>query len=212
PTLTPTPSPDRTLTPTPTPTQTPTPALTQTSTPAQPTPTPCPMSFADVHSTDYFYEPVRYLYCHGVISGYGDNTFRPGNLTTRGQLAKIIVLAEGFTFYTPPAPTFQDVALDNPFYTFIETAYHRGIISGYNCGSGCLEYRPGNNVTRAQVCKIIVLAEGWTPYTPPNPTFRDVPATDPFYQQVETAYNHGIISGYNCGSGCLEFRPGNNAT
>jgi hypothetical protein len=79
-------------------------------------------------------------------------------------------------------------------------------------GTGCLEFRPGNNVTRAQLCKIVVMGEGWTLYTPPTPTFRDVPGGDPFYSFIETAYRHGIISGYACGAGCLEFRPGNNAT
>ena len=88
-----------------------------------------------MHQEDYFYEPVRWLFCHGAISGYGDGTFRPGNLTTRGQLSKIVVLAEGFTMYTPPTPTFQDVPATNPFYTYIETAYRQGIISGYSCGT-----------------------------------------------------------------------------
>jgi hypothetical protein len=98
------------------------------------------------------------------------------------------------------------------FYQYIETAYYQGIISGYSCGTGCLEYRPGNSVTRGQLCKIVVLARGWTLYAPPVPTFRDVPTTDPFYAHIETAYNRGIISGYSCGAGCLEFRPGNSAT
>ena len=101
---------------------------------------------------------MRYLYCHGAISGYGDGTFRPYNLTTRGQLAKIVVLAEGFTIYTPPTPTFHDVPTTNPFYTYIETAYHQGVISGYSCGTGCLEFRPGNNSTRGQLSKIVYQA------------------------------------------------------
>ena len=67
-------------------------------------------------------------------------------------------------------------------------------------------------MTRAQLCKIVVLARSWPIYTPPTPTFRDVATTDPFYSHIETAYSHGIISGYSCGTGCLEFRPGNNAT
>src|SRR4051794_27082305 len=47
--------------------------------PAQGTPTltPCPISFSDVHTTDYFYQPVLYLACDGAISGYADGTFRP---------------------------------------------------------------------------------------------------------------------------------------
>jgi hypothetical protein len=104
------------------------------------------------------------------------------------------------------------VPATDPFYSYIETAYSHGIISGYGCGTGCLEFRPGNNITRAQLCKIVVLAEGWLIYTPPTPTFRDVSDTHTFYQYIETAYSHGIISGYGCGGGCLEFRPGNNAT
>src|SRR5205823_1437097 len=144
-----------------------------------------------------FYEAVRYLYCHGAISGYADNTFRPYNLTTRGQLAKIVTLAEGWATYTPPQPTFRDVPTTHTFYQYIETAYHQGIISGYTCGTGCLEFRPGANITRGQLCKIIVLAQQWSIHTPPTPTFIDVPTTDPFYSHIETAYFHTIISGYN---------------
>jgi hypothetical protein len=226
-TLTGTPPPSITSTTTPTATTattaTPTRPVTSTTTPTQPviptiTSTPCVSAFTDVLPSDYFYEAVRYLYCHGAISGYGDNTFRPYNLTTRGQLAKIVVLAKGWTIYTPPAPTFQDVPTTDPFYTYIETAYNHGIISGYGCGAGCLEYRPGNNITRGQLCKIIVLAQAWAIYTPPTPTFTDVAPADTFFSYIETAYSHNVISGYDCGPSpegapyCLEFRPGNNAT
>jgi hypothetical protein len=86
------------------------------------------------------------------------------------------------------------------------------IASLNGCGPGCLEYRTGNLVARGQLCKIVVLAEGWTLYTPPTPTFRDVPTTGTFYGYTETAYNHSIVSGYTCGASCLELRPGNNAT
>src|SRR5437867_9643087 len=117
------------------------------------------MSFPDVHVNDYFYQAVLYLYCHNVISGYANGTFRPYNNSTRGQITKIVVLAEGWSIYTPPVPTFSDVPANHPFYQYVETAYSHGIISGYACGTGCLEFRPGNNVTRGQVSKIIVLAE-----------------------------------------------------
>jgi hypothetical protein len=46
----------------------------------------------------------------------------------------------------------------DPFYTLIETAYNHGIISGYECGQNCLEFRPGENATRGQVAKIVHLA------------------------------------------------------
>jgi hypothetical protein len=162
------------------------------------------MTFTDVQPTDYFHEAVRYLYCAVVISGYADNTFRPFNATTRGQLCKIIVLAEGWAISPPPNPTFSDVPANHPFYGFIETAYSRNIISGYQDGT----FRPGSDVTRGQLCKIIVLAEEWAISTPPTPTFNDVTTNHPFYAYIETAYSHSIISGYQDGT----FRPANSAT
>jgi hypothetical protein len=162
------------------------------------------ITFLDVLPTDYFYEPVRYLYCNGVISGYGDNTFRPYNNTTRGQLTKIVVLAFGIPLYTPPQPTFTDVPTTHTFYQYIETAAFEGLVSGYADGT----FRPQNDVTRGQLSKIVVEAAGWPLLNPPTPTFTDVPTGHTFYQYVETAFNHGIITGYADGT----FRPGNNAT
>ena len=57
-----------------------------------------------------------------------------------------------------------------------------------------------------------MLARCWNPNVAGGPHFRDVPTTDPFYEYIETAYNRYILSGYSCGSGCLEFRPNANAT
>ena len=164
----------------------------------------CTITFSDVVNTDYFYQPVQELYCRGAISGYGDNTFRPYNNTTRGQLSKIIVLARGWPINTTGGPHFSDVPLDNPFYSFIETAYNMGVISGYGDGT----FRWGNNITRGQLSKVIVLAEGWPINTSGGPHFSDVLPGDTFYSFIETAFNKGVISGYADGS----FRPGNNAT
>lgn len=167
------------------------------------TATPCPMSFTDVHPADYFYNAAQHLYCMGAISGYADNTFRPLNDTTRGQLTKIIVLAEGWAMNTQGGPHFSDVPETNPFYAFVETAYNRGIISGYADNT----FRWGANVTRGQVCKIIVLAEGWF-LDAEGTHFSDVPFTQPFYLYIETAYSWNTISGYSDGT----FRPNSNAT
>jgi hypothetical protein len=230
PSPTPSPGPSLTHTPTTSPTPISTVITTSTATPSvlpsgtptsvhtpTSTTTPCSMSFTDVSQSDYFYQPVLYLYCRGVISGYSDKTFRPYNNTTRGQLTKIVVLGFGLSIYTPPTPSFNDVPTTNPFYQYIETAYHSSLVSGYDCGGPgepCpgLYFRPGNNVTRGQLSKIVVLAAGWPLLDPPNATFGDVEVGSVFFRYVETAYSHSIISGYNCGNGCLEFRPGNNAT
>jgi hypothetical protein len=207
PSPTPTASPVLTMTPSSTPTSTPnstsTPMATVTpgSTPTH-APTPCLITFSDVQPSDYFYQAVTYLFCHEVVSGYGDYTFRPYNNATRGQLTKIIVLAEGWPIVTSPGtPTFSDVPPDHPFYQYVETAVSHDIIAGYSDGT----FRPSNDVTRGQVCKMVILAENWTLVSPPTPTFSDVLVDSPFYQFIETAYSNAIISGYSDGT----FRPGN---
>jgi hypothetical protein len=200
-----TPTPTNTVPPTltsvPTSTATNTPVPTST---ASATSVPCTISFSDVGPTDYFYEPVRALYCAGAISGYADNTFRPYNNTTRGQVAKIVVLASGLQIDTSGGPHFTDVISTNPFYTYVETAYNRGIISGYDDGT----FKWGVNVTRGQLSKIVVLAEGWALDLSGGPHFTDVPSGHPFYGYIETAFNKGIISGYDGNT----FHPADFAT
>jgi hypothetical protein len=207
-------TPTSTETPTPTSTSTATTGIsthTPTSTPTR-TITPCPMSFSDVSPDNPFYVDIRFLYCAGAISGYSDGTFRWGNNVTRAQVMKIVVLAFDFEIDTTGGPHFRDVPTDHPFYQYIETGYNNELISGYNCGPGCLEFRPYNNVTRGQICKIIVLVLDPPLYNPPEPTFRDVPPDHPFYVYVETLYHlydcAAIIRGYDDGT----FRPGNSAT
>ena len=174
--------------------------------PSSPTATPpagC-RPFSDVQPSDYFYTAVTALACQGVISGYSDGSFRPYNLTTRAQLAKIVVGAEGWPLVLPTTAHFRDVPTDSPFYAYIETALAHGIISGYSDGT----FRPSSAVTRGQVSKIVVGARGWAVDTSRGPHFRDVPPANVFYPAIETAIVHGIISGYNDGT----FRPGNAAT
>jgi carboxypeptidase T len=201
---------------------------TATST-AGPTETPCGVTFSDVHPTDYFYIPVQYLACHGVISGYADGTFQPYNNTTRSQMVKIVVNAFNIPHHQPSnGKTFADVPPTHPFFVYIEAAAHAGIVSGYACGDPgerCDDqnrpyFRPYTSVTRGQLSKIVVTAASFTLVNPASPTFADVAPNTAFYTFVETAYRHQLVSGYTCGGpgepcdaqNRPYFREGANAT
>src|SRR5205807_9683426 len=135
-------------------------------------------------------------------------------------------LGFGIPLNTTGGPHFSDVSPTDIFYPYIETAYHNGIITGYNtnppCSSGTPCFKPNNPVTRGQLTKIIVLAASWQLANPTGNTFQDVEAGSPFYQYVETAVRHGIVGGYECGTPpagpCVPpenkpyFLPANNAT
>lgn len=223
--LPPTFTPSRTSTSTPTSTSTSTSTVTATA-------TACPIQFTDVSAQDWHYDYVRYLYCRGVISGYSTNPpctegapcFKPNSPTTRGQVSKIIALAFGFSPNTAGGPHFSDVPQGSTFYQYVETLRNLGILDGYADGT----FRPGAQVTRGQIAKIVVNAAmsadpaNWTLADPSSNTFEDVPVGSTFFRFVETAASHGALGGYMCGAppagGCVQpankpyFAPGNNAS
>jgi hypothetical protein len=110
--------------------------------------------FSDVPVDHPFFAYVEAAYARGLVGGYGDGTFRPYNNVTRGQVAKMVVLAAGYALVTPATPTFSDVAADSPYYSYVETAYANHALSGYGDGT----FRPANNATRAQIAQIAMSA------------------------------------------------------
>ena len=89
----------------------------------------------------------------GIIGGYSDGTFRPGNPATRGQISKIVANAANMNDPVS-GQRFSDVPPTHTFYEFIERMAARGIIGGYADGT----FRPEANATRGQVSKIVANA------------------------------------------------------
>jgi hypothetical protein len=203
-----------------------------TSTPAEATstpegtPAPCMITFTDVPPGSTFYDFVRCLVCRGIVTGYPDNTFRPDNLITRGQLSKIVALA----VYLPDPggdPLFEDVPLGSPFFGYIQALATEGYMSGYACGGdgepcgpdNLPYFRPYNQATRAQISKIVSNAAG---FTEPGGVqiFEDVPDGSTFFDFIQRLGSRQIMSGYPCGGpgepcgagNRPYFRPYNNAT
>jgi poly(hydroxyalkanoate) depolymerase family esterase len=127
--------------------QTPTPTLIPIATA---TPTACPIQFSDVPSDNTFYSYVRCLACRGIVSGYGDGTFKPDAPVTRGQLAKIVSGAAGFSDPVS-GQTFADVPAGSTFYAYIERLASRQVMSGYPCGGPGEDCDPRRGRTSGQM-------------------------------------------------------------
>jgi hypothetical protein len=183
-----------------------------------------------VPASQPFHDFVRVLACRGIIGGYADSTFRPYNNVTRGQVTKFVVNAAALNDPIPATQqTFADVPVSYPFWLYIERLAGRGYISGYTCGgpgepcdSQARPYfRPGANLTRGQLSKIVANTGGYSEAVS-GQLFEDVPATSPFYAYIERKALHNVISGYICGGSpagsCVQpgnrpyFAPGNNVT
>jgi hypothetical protein len=118
---------------------------------------------------------------------------------------------------TPCAISFTDVPSDSTFYTWIRCLACRNIISGYSDGT----FRPGNDITRGQIAKIVSNSAGFLEDAGPQ-IYEDVPVDSPFYAWINRLSMRGHMSGYPCGTIPEEpcnppgnrpyFRPGASAT
>ena len=94
---------------------------------------------------------------------------------------------------------FSDVPLPDPFHTFIEKVFRKGITAG--CGGG--NYCRDNSVTRAQMAVFLLKAEHGAIFDPPDCAgiFPDVPCTPGmgFSDWIEQLAAEGITGG--CGGG-----------
>ncbi|MDQ5823060.1 MAG: S-layer homology domain-containing protein [Chloroflexota bacterium] len=114
------------------------------------------------------------------------------------------------------------------FYSFVQCLACREIISGYACGgpgepcnsSNDKYFRPGVNVTRGQISKMVALAANLTGPTG-DQMFEDVAPGSTFYDPIQQLASRGYIGGYPCGTAPAEpcgagnrpyFRPGQNTT
>ena len=92
-----------------------------------------------------------------------------------------------------PAPRFRDVPGTHPFAREIAWMDLDGISTGYADGT----YRPSAPVTRAAMSAFLYRARGAPPFTAPgSPTFRDVPPSHPFYDEIEWMAAEQISTGY----------------
>jgi hypothetical protein len=123
-----------------------------------------------------------------------------------------------------------DVPVGSTFYLHITNLAYQGVVNGYLCGSNpnepCIPpenyayYRPGNDVTRGQIAKIVSLSAGLNDDVTGQQTYTDVPPGHTFWTWIERLSMHAVMGGYPCGGEgepCDSeqrpyFRPYNNAT
>ncbi len=153
------------------------------------------ISFTDIKSSHWAYDPIIYLSEKFILNGYFDGTFKPENNITRAEFAKIIVSATG-SIDPYALSSFKDIDKDEWYYSYVSTAYSMGYIAGYPDGS----FRPNDNITRADICTIVnrvLKAEKSSSAT----TFKDDGLIPSYAKDAVYALNSkGIINGYQDGT------------
>lgn len=148
-------------------------------------------SFSDVKDTHQFYEAIKSLTSRGVINGYEDGTYKPGQQISRAHAAKIMALALGLDTKNVVDPGFKDVKKDHPYYGHIAALVNAGIIKGYEDKT----FKPTGNLTRAHVAQMLVLGYDLEENKLSNLPFKDVNNKQWFANYIQTLFSNKITSG-----------------
>lgn len=101
--------------------------------------------FTDVSSTNKNVLYIKYMANRGLINGFPDGTYHPGEGLTRAQAAVLFCKIRGLN-PTDKDSTFSDVADSHWAAGYIAAAVKAGYITGFPDGT----YRPQATLTRAQ--------------------------------------------------------------
>lgn len=110
-------------------------------------------TFTDVVENSWYAAAVEWAAGNGIVGGYGDGIFGPGNSITREQLAVILwryvgsPVAESNELNFPDARETSEWAVEAMLW-----ATENGIINGYENGM----LAPGSIATRAEVAAILM--------------------------------------------------------
>lgn len=89
------------------------------------------IKFKDVRANDWYYKDVAIGVKAGVISGYGDNTFRPNNNITREETASIIVRLAKLTYDNNHAnQTYSDISKTSFYNGQLGAVTSTGVMKG----------------------------------------------------------------------------------
>ncbi|GEN81793.1 hypothetical protein SLU01_01050 [Sporosarcina luteola] len=150
-------------------------------------------TFSDVKDipSHHFYEAVMDLSSRGIIGGYPDGTFKPGESISRQHAAKFLALTLGLDTVNVKDPGFKDVNKNNPYYSAIAALVEKGIISGYADNT----FKPNENLTRTQMAKMLVLGFNLKSQGTEDNPFSDISAGNWNKSFVQVLYSNDITSG-----------------
>lgn len=127
--------------------------------------------FTDVDLGHSEYVALKYLKERGIIGGYADGSFKPGNLIYRVEALKMILEANdlinkdyiatnslGGTDYKTNMEliTFTDIFKAQWYYPYLKKAVEMGVIGGYPDGT----FKPTQVVNRAESYKMVMESDG----------------------------------------------------
>jgi len=159
--------------------------------------------FTDVDLGHDEYVALKYLKEKGIISGYADGSFKPGNLISRIEALKIILEANGLIdeAYVEgnslggdsfkqnlDLVAFNDVFKSQWYFPYLKKAAELGVVGGYPDGT----FKPTDVVNRAESFKMVMESDGLEFGEVVESPFNDVAIGDWFAKYFDEAKKRSI--------------------
>lgn len=142
----------------------------------------------------------------GYINGYPDGSVKPDGEITREEITSILYRIVNHDYEKPFAATgeaFPDVSMERWSAHDIEYMSDKNIVYGYPDG----EFKPGNNLTRAEFAALIKRFAKLEKTDKENP-FPDLNESHWAYEDILALNASGLMQGYEDGT----YRPENRIT
>lgn len=115
-----------------------------------------PQTFTDVPESYWAAAHIQRAADKGLISGYADGSFRPGNSVTRAQFVTMLWRMAGKPAASGAAPFADTVNLNADFKAAIAWASENGYVNGVTATT----FAPNNTITRQQAMAILFRYNG----------------------------------------------------
>ena len=107
------------------------------------------LPFSDVSADDWFYDPVRWVFEQGLMTGTSATMFEPNTSTTRAMIVSMLARLENVT--SAESAGFSDVSGSDWYATAVNWAASEDIVGGF----GDSTFQPNSPITREQMASIL---------------------------------------------------------
>ena len=117
---------------------------------------PLPQTFTDVPGSHWASAYIEKAASMGLIRGYSDGSFRPGNQVTRAQFVTMLWRMAGSPESSGKTPFTDIVGINAEFRSAIAWAYEQGYINGRTATT----FAPSDPLSRQAAMKVLFLYAG----------------------------------------------------
>lgn len=107
------------------------------------------LPFTDVHSWDWFYEPVQFVYTMDIMNGVTSTSFAPNSNITRGMVVTMLWRLAGEPYVG--GGSFDDVAANEYYSTAVAWSAKNNIVNGITDST----FGVNTDITREQLAVIL---------------------------------------------------------